>query len=66
MIKDALKFAKDVQSELSKVMWPKFDDYVGSTIVVLVLIAFFAIYLFLVDQGLLQCVQFVFKVYGGY
>jgi len=52
MIKDVTQFVKDVQLELSKVTWPKFNEFVGSTIIALLLMSFFAIYLGLVDKGL--------------
>ena len=42
MIKDVTQFVKDVQLELSKVTWPKFDEFVGSTIVALLLMSYFS------------------------
>lgn len=66
MIKDVAQFVKDVQLELSKVTWPKFDEWVGSTVVVLLLMSFFSIYLGLVDKGLTDLMKLVFKLYGGY
>jgi preprotein translocase subunit SecE len=60
------QFIKDVHSELSKVTWPKFDEFVGSTIVVLLLMSFFSIYLGLVDKGLTELFKVVVKLYSGY
>lgn len=48
-MKDAVQFLSQVRVELTRVIWPKFDDWVGSTIVVLVLVALFSIYLWGVD-----------------
>ena len=66
MIKDAVQFVKDVQIELSKVTWPKFDEWVGSTVVVLLLMSFFAIYLGLVDKGLTELMRVIFRLYSGH
>jgi preprotein translocase subunit SecE len=60
------QFVKEVHLELSKVTWPKFDEFVGSTIVVLLLMSFFSIYLGLVDKGLTELFKVVVKLYSGY
>ena len=46
-----MQFLNEVKIELGKVAWPKFDEFVGSTIVVLFLVFAFAVYLGLVDVG---------------
>lgn len=66
MIKDVTQFIKDVQFELSKVTWPKFDEWVGATIVTLLLMSFFAVYLGLVDKGLTELMRVIFRLYSGY
>lgn len=38
-------FLSEVRSELEKITWPKREEFLGSTIVVLILIAFFAVIL---------------------
>ena len=63
-MKDVVQFLSQVRVELGKVVWPKFDDWVGSTIVVLVLIAIFAIYLFAVDSFFSQLAHWVFAYYS--
>ena len=40
-----LSFITEVRSEFSKMVWPKRDEFLGSTIVVCILIAFFAVVL---------------------
>lgn len=65
-IKKMTQFFQEVQFELSRVEWPKFDEWVGSTIIVLVLVCFFAIYLGVIDFGLVKFVSYVISVYGGY
>jgi len=66
MIKNVTQFAKDVHLELSKVTWPSFEEFLGSTFIVLILVTFFSIYLGLIDVGLSELMRIVFKVYGGY
>jgi len=65
-MKNVTQFVKEVHLELSKVTWPKFDEFVGSTIVVLLLMSFFSIYLGLVDKGLTELMKIVFRLYSGY
>ena len=65
-IKNAVQFFREVRGELSKVEWPKFNEFVGSTLVVLFLVCFFALYLGLVDLGLSKLAKYIFTVYGGY
>ena len=60
----AMQFLNEVKIELGKVVWPKFEELVGSTIIVLVLVAAFALYLGALDLGLSQLAQYVFKNYG--
>jgi len=50
-MKNISQYVKSVQSELSKVTWPGFNEFVGSTIVVLILIVLFTIYLGGLDAG---------------
>ena len=66
IMKNVTQFVKEVHLELSKVTWPKFDEFVGSTIVVLLLMSFFSIYLGLVDKGLTELFKIVVKLYSGY
>lgn len=59
-----LQFFKEVKSELGKVVWPSYDEFIGSTIVVLVLMTAFAIYLGAVDLALSHLAQYVFAKFG--
>lgn len=65
-IKNMIQFLRDVRLELSKVIWPKFDEFVGSTIVVLVLVSAFAIYLGTIDFMFSKLARYIFTLYGGY
>jgi len=46
-----LQFFKEVKVEMAKVKWPNFSDWMGSTVVVLIIMFAFSIYLGLVDYG---------------
>jgi len=63
-MKGAIQFLNEVKLELGKVVWPKFNELVGSTIIVLVLVCIFALYLGAVDYGLSQGAHFIFSRYG--
>lgn len=57
-----VQFLKEVRQELYKVSWPSFNEFVGSTVVVLILVALFAVYLGLVDTGVGKVAEmFVFR-----
>jgi len=64
--KEAFRFLREVRLELSKVTWPSFDEWAGSTIVVFVLVVFFGIYLSALDLGFSKLAQYVFGLYRGY
>lgn len=44
-------FFKEVRQELSRVTWPSFPEFIGTTVVVLCIIAAFAVYLGVIDFG---------------
>lgn len=48
-IKNLGQFLKEVKLELSKIVWPSFNEFIGSTIIVLIVIILFSIYLGIVD-----------------
>jgi preprotein translocase subunit SecE len=64
-MKDVAQFLKEVRLELGKVIWPKFDEWTGATIVVLFLVVIFAIYLGFVDFCFSSLAKFLLKTYGG-
>ena len=64
-MKDVAKFFHEVRSELTKVIWPSWDDLVGSTIIVLFVIAFFSVYLGVLDFGISQIAKYVFSRFGA-
>ena len=60
-----MQFLSEVKVELSRVTWPKFNEFLGSTIVVLVIVAFFALYLGALDFGLTYLARLIFEYYGA-
>ena len=46
-----VKFLKEVRIEMTRVEWPKWDEFIGATIVTLLLVLFFTIYLGLIDKA---------------
>ena len=47
-----VQFLHDVRAEMKRVSWPTLAHVQNTTIITLIAVVFFAVYLFLVDQGL--------------
>ena len=45
-------FLHDVRSEMRRVTWPSLKEVQNTTIITVIAVVFFAVYLFLVDQAL--------------
>ena len=58
------EFLHDVRVEMKQVTWPTRDDVVATTWVVLATVAFFGVFLWLVDMGVQRAVQYIFKKFG--
>lgn len=63
IISSSKQFISEVQTELSKVVWPSRDEFVGSTIIVLFLVCLFAIYFGFLDVFFTYCIQFFFRLF---
>ena len=61
-----IQFLSEVRAELAKVIWPSYDEFVGSTLVVLFLVAVFAVFFFFVDSAFAWLASYVIGIYGGY
>jgi preprotein translocase SecE subunit len=57
LFSDTRQFLSGVKSEFGKVTWPSKQEYVGGTIGVLIVVAFFSIVLGVIDFGLTYAVQ---------
>lgn len=63
-MKEIVQFFKEVRIEFSKVVWPKTSEFVGTTIIVLVLVLFFSLYLTAVDTLCTKSIGAIFRVIG--
>jgi preprotein translocase, SecE subunit, bacterial len=59
-VKNITKFFSEVRIELARVEWPKFDDFVGSTLIVLLMIVLFTTFFGVVDKMLSVVAQYFF------
>jgi len=57
-------FLSEVRNELKRVTWPGSKEVYATTVVVILTSAFFGLYLFLLDFGLLRLVQWIFRIFG--
>jgi preprotein translocase SecE subunit len=53
----ASEFIRETREELSRTSFPSSEDVRNTTIIVIIAVIFFAIYLFLVDQGWVYLLQ---------
>jgi preprotein translocase subunit SecE len=59
------EFYGDVRGEMRKVSWPGRDEVVGTTIVVLIAVIFFGVFLGVVDYVLGQGFAGLIGMFGG-
>ena len=64
-MRDIGKFLSEVRLELSRVIWPKYDEWVGATIVVIFLVAVMMTYLGLLDFLLNNGVKFIIGYFAS-
>jgi len=58
-------YFRNVWAELKRVVWPSRKEVFNSSLVVLVTLFFFAAFTFLLDQVLLQIMQFIGNISVG-
>ncbi|MBN1549100.1 preprotein translocase subunit SecE [Candidatus Babeliales bacterium] len=63
-MKSMTQFFNEVRSEMAKVVWPTWTELVGSTIVVLIVVTAFSLYLGSVDYVISRTAEAVFTRYG--
>jgi preprotein translocase subunit SecE len=61
---EAKEFLHDTRVEMKQVTWPSREDVVSTTWIVVVTVAFFGVFLWLVDLGVQRAVQAIFKKFG--
>jgi preprotein translocase subunit SecE len=59
------KFVRDVRSELGRTTWPTSIQVRNTTIITIVAVAFFATYLYLVDQAFAKGLEWVARLFGA-
>jgi preprotein translocase subunit SecE len=59
-----IQFLREVRTELGKVVWPTWNELVGSTIIVLIIVVAFSLYLGAVDYVLAMGADWVFARFG--
>lgn len=64
-MKNLGQFLKEVRWELSKITWPSSREFVGATVIVLILIVAFSIYLGAIDFGFAWLAKYVFVEFGS-
>lgn len=50
-ITQVFQFFKEVKAEMAKVKWPTVPDFIGATIIVLIIMVVFSIYLGAIDYA---------------
>jgi preprotein translocase subunit SecE len=58
------EFLHDTRVDMKQVTWPSREDVVSTTWIVVVTVAFFGVFLWLVDLGVNRAVQAIFKKFG--
>ena len=63
-ISNTREFLHDVRVEMKQVTWPSRDDVVSTTWVVIATVAFFGVFLAVIDKFVQMGVTYVFKKFG--
>jgi preprotein translocase subunit SecE len=63
-VTDTREFLHDVRVEMKQVTWPSKDDVVSTTWVVIATVAFFGVFLWIVDLAVQHGVSTLFKKFG--
>lgn len=63
-VTETREFLHDVRVEMKQVTWPTREDVISTTWVVIATVAFFGIFLWLVDMGVEHGVRYIFKKFG--
>ncbi len=58
-------FLLEVRNEMKRVTWPSSREVYATTVVVILVSAFFGVYLWLLDIGLSYVVDWVFRKFGA-
>jgi preprotein translocase subunit SecE len=64
-VQNTRDFIQETRVEMKKVTWPSREDVISTTGVVLATVAFFAIYLYFIEQGAARAVGYLLKRFGA-
>ncbi len=64
-IQNTRDFIQETRVEMKKVTWPSREEVISTTGVVLATVAFFAIYLYFIEQGAARAVGYLLKRFGA-
>ena len=59
-------FLVEVRNEMRRVTWPSGREVYATTLVVILVSAFFGLYLWSLDVGLSYAVNWIFQKFGGF
>jgi len=59
------EFLSEVRSELKRVTWPTGKEVVGTTIVVIITVIFFSVYLYICDIIFAWIINNIRAIFGG-
>jgi preprotein translocase subunit SecE len=57
-----LRFIQEVRLELSRIEWPTYNEFIGSTIVVLFLVTILSLFFGAVDRVISVLMQYIFEL----
>ena len=60
MLQKAVRFLRDVNTEMAKVSWPTREELRGQTLVVVVTMVIFAVFIFFVDHLLSRLLSLIY------
>jgi len=64
-VQESKEFLRDVRNEMKQVTWPTRNDVLSTTWVVLVTVAFFGVFLWIVDIGVQRAVSYIMRLFGA-
>ena len=65
MIRDGIRYLREVYGEFSRVSWPDFSEFFGATMVVLLVVFLSVLYIGALDFILSKVARYIFAQYAG-
>jgi len=59
-----MTFLQEVKTELLKIEWPTWEEFVGSTVITLLLVLLFTLFIFGVDRSISYVITHYIFTYG--